>query len=180
MAGLAVARDRRGTWLLLVAMSLGQHAAFPGERGSPGESMRNWFGDPFVQTSADVVGCPVPRGPFATELEFRQQSHRRAENGASCWLSGACEKPSAYADDHEIAEQLVRSAGPAGLLRGTSLWLTVQAGIVYIEGCVTSAAMERPLEAHARSIPGVRQVVVLLRSDDAAKPPYATLRRGPE
>jgi hypothetical protein len=65
-------------------------------------------------------------------------------------------------------------------LHAASLWFTVQGAIAYIEGCVASIAIEKPLEDLARAIPGVRQVLVLMLSADRAKPPYATLSRGRE
>ena len=179
MAQRPVGLHSPGALTLLVMLALGLGATAWGE-SPPSENLRNWYDDPFFPISGGVPACPKPRGPFATEHQFRQQAHRRAENGASCCLAAACEKPSAYADDREIARQLRTSAALGTLSRATSLWVTVQGRIVYVEGCVNSPALQQPIEAMARSSPLVQQVVILVRSDDGAPPPYATMPRGHE
>ena len=54
----------------------------------------------------------------------------------------------------------------------TTLWVTVQGRVVYIEGCVTRASQEAELEAFARSLPHVQQALAIVRSDASARPPY--------
>jgi hypothetical protein len=137
------------------------------------EELRNWFGDPFFPLSAEVPDCPVPLGPFLTEAERRVQAHHRAERGTTCWLAGRCEQPNAYAYDQGIAQALRAAARerPA-LFAGTSLWVTVQGRVVYIEGCAADPDKAATLEDFARAVPGVQQALALLRSGAGEAPPY--------
>jgi hypothetical protein len=154
------------TWLALCCA-----LAPPAPAQAPDE-LRNWFDDPFFQLSAEVPDCPVPLGPFMTEAERRVQAHHRAERGTTCWLAGRCEQPNAYAYDQGIAQALrsTARARPA-LFAGTSLWVTVQGRVVYIEGCATGPGAAGALEDFARAVPGVQQALALLRTG-AGAPPY--------
>ena len=54
----------------------------------------------------------------------------------------------------------------------STLWVTVQGRVVYIEGCAAHAAAGAELETWARSLPNVRQAIASLRTRPEAKPPY--------
>jgi len=144
-------------------------------RADDAPQRRNWFDDPFFQIAAALPACPVPRGPFITEAERRVQAHHRAEKGTSCWLAGRCERANFYSYDQDIAAAL-RAALPqqADLLSGSSLWVTVQGRVVYLEGCVAEAARAAALEAWARSLPQVQSAIALVLADLRLAPPYAT------
>lgn len=151
------------TWFLLVAL-----LALPAFAEDDG--LRNWFDDPFFQASADIAGCPLPAGPFTDEAGRREQSHRRAEKGTTCWLAGECDRPKAYAYDREIAQRLqvlLPQRFPA-----TSLWVTVQGRVVYVEGCTDRPGLEREIEALVRGVEGVQQAIAILREDAMGRVPY--------
>lgn len=147
-------------------------AAPPGRAQAP-EELRNWFDDPFVQISAGIAACPLPAGPFGDARDRRAQLHSRAEKGTTCWLAGDCERPNSFAYDRDIA-----AAAQAALLReparfaDTSLWLTVQGRVLYIEGCVARPAQVAELEAIGRGLPYVQQAIAIVRVGPAASVPY--------
>ena len=135
------------------------------------EALQNWFNDPFFQISASLADCPMPAGPFVTESDRRVQAHRRAETGTTCWLAQECERPNAYEYDQEIAsafQAAVRERQPAN----TTLWVTVQGRVVYIEGCAAHASAVAELETLARALPHVQQAMAIVRTDPSALPPY--------
>ncbi len=145
--------------------------------GSPGaaaQALRNAFDDPFFQISAGVPGCPEPAGPRVTEAERLAQSHRRAEKGTTCWLAqeAGCERASAYAYDHEIAEAIRRALGNDPRVVDTTLWVTVQGRVVYVEGCVARAAQGGELEQRIRELPHVQQALALVMTGANGRPPY--------
>jgi hypothetical protein len=134
---------------------------------------KNWFNDPFFHVSSAMPDCPAPLGPFITEAERLVQSHHRAEKGTSCWLAGKCERPNYYEYDQDIAEAFrAAAASRPALFANTSLWVTVQGRIVFIEGCVTEVAAIAGLEAFARQLPNVQQAIATVRADPKAPPPY--------
>jgi hypothetical protein len=141
----------------------------------PGEVLQNWFNDPFFQISAGMPDCPRPAGPFVTERERLAQAHRRAEKGTTCWLAQACDRPNAYAYDPDIAAafQQALKKRPAWVA-GTTLWVTVQGRVVYIEGCARRANVAAQAEAFARALPHVQQASAIIRRDPPAPPPYRT------
>lgn len=141
-----------------------------------GGPLRNAFDDPFFQITNAIAGCPVPAGPFMTEAERLQQSHHRAEKGTSCWLAGRCDKPNAYAYDRGIADALRARLRQANPVPDSSLWITVQGRIVYIEGCVHDAAAAPALEALARSVPDVEQAIAAVSTQPGERAPYRRLR----
>ena len=136
------------------------------------EELRNWFDDPFFQISSAVPGCPLPAGPFVSESDKRVQAHRRAEKGTTCWLAGECDRPNAYAYDRDIAEAFRKAVADPGRLAGTTLWVTVQGRVVYIEGCALQNSSVAAAEALARSLPHVQQAIAIVRTDPTAPPPY--------
>ena len=136
------------------------------------EELRNWFDDPFFQISSSLPDCPVPAGPFVSDSDKRVQAHRRAEKGTTCWLAGECERPNAYAYDRDIAESFRKAAGGAERWPGTTLWVTVQGRVLYIEGCALQNSSVAAVEALARSLPHVQQAIAIVRTDPASPPPY--------
>ena len=136
------------------------------------DAVLNRFGDPFEALSADIAGCPEPRGPRTTAAEARVQAHHRAERGTSCWLRGECSEPNAYRYDPAIAASLAPALRAEAALHPSSLWLTVQARVVYLEGCVARADQAAALEARARRLPEVQQVLPLLRVGTHGELPY--------
>ncbi len=136
------------------------------------DALRNWFDDPFFQLSADVPDCPLPAGPFIDENERRVQSHHRAERGTTCWLTKECDRKNSYAYDADIASALEAALNERKPFAGTSLWVTVQGRIVYIEGCVAQEAQAGEIEAFARGVPYVQQAIAIVRSDPSERVPY--------
>ena len=132
----------------------------------PAEPLQNWFDDPFFQISAALPDCPVPAGPFTTESDKRVQAHRRAEKGTTCWLAKECDRPNAYAYDTDIAaafRKALAERNPFGA--DTTLWVTVQGRVVYIEGCATREATVDEVETYVRALPYVQQATAILRAD---------------
>lgn len=127
------------------------------------EQPLNRFNDPFEAVSADIAGCPEPRGPRVTAAEARVQAHHRAERGTSCWLAGQCGEPNAYRFDAAIAAALKEALLSAPALHPSSLWFTVQGRVVYLEGCVEQAGQAADLEARARGLKDVQQALALVR-----------------
>ncbi len=147
-------------------------AAAPACLAQSGEALQNWFDDPFFQISAALPDCPLPAGPFVTESEKRVQAHHRAEKGTTCWLAKECDRPNAYAYDHDIAASFQRAARAGDLFPGTTLWVTVQGRVLYIEGCATEDSVVQKIEAFARSLPHVQQAIAIVRTDPRSRPPY--------
>jgi len=149
-----------------------------GAAGVQAQTMRNWFDDPFFQITSALKDCPLPAGPYVTEAERGAQAHHRAERGTTCWLAGQCERPNDYAYDADIATAVRGVLSHAMPELATTLWITVQGRIVYIEGCASSRAAVVALEERLRTVPFVRQVVSNVRTDPKARPPYR-LRSNP-
>jgi BON domain len=135
--------------------------------------LRNWFNDPFFQVTQAMAACPLPAGPFVDERGQREQAHRRAEKGTTCWLAGECDRPKAYAYDSDIATSIRKAfADNTTFASNTTLWVTVQGRVVYVEGCVRDAAAEQQIEALVRAQRYVQQAIAIVRSDANARPPY--------
>ncbi|KQU80860.1 MULTISPECIES: BON domain-containing protein [unclassified Rhizobacter] len=149
--------------------------------GSPAraaDALQNWFDDPFFQVSAALPDCPLPAGPFTDEADRRVQAHRRLEKGTTCWLAKECDRPNAYAYDADIAAAIRAAfqppAGERTPFPDTTLWVTVQGRVVYLEGCARDDAEAARLETFVRALPHVQQATAILRTDPAARPPYKT------
>ena len=138
------------------------------------EEVRNWFDDPFFQVTSALPGCPEPVGPRVTAAERQAQSHRRAEKGTTCWLAKEedCQRASAFSYDRDIATGVRAAIQAEPSLAGSSLWVTVQGRVVYVEGCVTAEAQATTVEALVRGQPNVQQAIAIVRSEPGAKPPY--------
>jgi hypothetical protein len=157
------------TWLLAVLWAPAVWAQTPPER-------RNWFNDPFFQVSTRVAGCPLPAGPYLTEPEMRVQSHGRAERGTTCWLAGQCERPNSYAYDKDIAQAVQAAFQSHHPAPRSSLWVTVQRRVVYMEGCVGNAGDEKRLETLIAAVPDVeRAIAIVYVKQGKTRPPYKLL-----
>jgi hypothetical protein len=150
-------------------------AAAPASPAPSDEALQNWFDDPFFQISASLPDCPLPAGPFITESEKRVQAHHRAERGTTCWLAKECDRPNSFAYDQDIAASFQRAAS-GDSFPGTTLWITVQGRVIYVEGCALQDATVAKVEALAHSLPYVQQVIAIVRTDPKSRPPY-TLRQ---
>lgn len=140
--------------------------------GGSDELVLNRFNDPFEAVSADIADCPEPRGPRITAAEARVQAHHRAERGTTCWLKGECSEPNAFRYDATIAGALRAKLNGTAALHPSSLWLTVQGRVVYLEGCVGHAEQATELEARARGLPEVQQALALVRVGQGGVVPY--------
>jgi len=141
------------------------------------QELQNWFNDPFFQVTRADPTCPEPAGPFVDERSRREQAHRRAEKGTTCWLAGECERPKAYAYDQDIAAAIQQAFQRTNDFASSTLWVTVQGRVVYIEGCARESSTAPQVEALVRSLPHVQQAVAILRTSPDAASPYK-LRRG--
>ena len=157
------------------------------------EALENRFNDPFFQFTFAVADCPQPLGPRVTLAQQRAQTHVRAEKGSSCWLAGRCERSNSYAYDADIGTALQQAVKPGQLythspLVNSSLWMTVQARTVTVEGCVAGDVptgfdhdfIARHLEVLVRSVPNVQTAIVRIHTSAQARAgqavPYPTLR----
>lgn len=156
----------RGAFLVaLVALS----AASP---ALADEELRNWFNDPFFQISAALPDCPLPAGPFVSESDKRVQAHHRAERGTTCWLAKECDRPNSYAYDADIADAFQAAVRERNPFPNTTLWVTVQGRVVYIEGCGTQESQVSEVETFARALPFVQQAIAIVRIEPSARAPY--------
>jgi hypothetical protein len=143
----------------------------------PDDGLSNAFGDPFFRIADAIADCPLPAGPYIDEAERRVQAHHRAERGTTCWLAGRCERPNAYAYDADIAAALQAALRRHNPFADTSVWVTVQGRVVYLEGCVARPAQAAELETFARAVPNVQQAIAIVRDVASAPPPYRTRGR---
>lgn len=147
----------------------------PATPGLAAEELRNWFNDPFFQVRAAIAGCPAPAGPFTDRKGFLAQSHRRAEKGTTAWLAGEAQRPKAYAYDEEIASALKAAFRDATDFGQSTLWVTVQGRVVYVEGCLPAGARPADLEAFVRRTANVQQAIAAVRLGPAGRVPYALM-----
>jgi hypothetical protein len=143
------------------------------------EALQNWFDDPFFQISAEVPMCPLPAGPFVDDADRRAQAHRRAEKGTTCWLAKECERPNAYTYDKDIAAAFQAAVRAHNPFPGTSLWVTIQGRVIYIEGCARDDSVVAQIEPFARALPHVQQAIAAVRTDPLAPPPYKVRASSP-
>jgi hypothetical protein len=164
-------------WMCYARSVIAALASVPAAHAA--DDLRNWFDDPFFQVTSALADCPLPAGPFVDERGRREQAHRRAEKGTTCWLAGECDRPKAYAYDQDIAAAIRQAfTGNTVFASTTALWITVQGRVVYVEGCVSDPSAEQHIETMMRSLPHVQQAIAIVRTDPNAKPPYR-LRRAP-
>lgn len=142
--------------------------------GANAEELRNWFDDPFFVISAALPDCPEPAGPRVTEAQRLAQSHWRAEKGTTCWLAedAECQRANAFSYDQDIASQIRAAVNTEKPFPNTSLWVTVQGRVVYVQGCVQQEAQAVEIEAFIRRLPHVQQVFATVTANPKGKPPY--------
>ena len=162
--------QRRAAALPLAALPLAALAA--GAPAVAGDELRNWFDDPFFQITSALPDCPLPAGPYTDEADKRAQSHRRAEKGTTCWLAKECDRPNAYAYDADIAAEVSTAVRERHPFPDTTLWVTVQGRVVYIEGCVSRASQEMEIEAFVRALAHVQRALAIVRTGAAGRVPY--------
>jgi hypothetical protein len=169
------AREKGACWrpFPFLAALLASTLTLAAARGE--EPLRNWFDDPYFQVRSGMASCPAPRGPYGTEAEMQRETHHRLERGTRCWLEKRCSRPSSYLYDADIAAAVRSRFESTALLRGASLWVTVQHRAVWVEGCVPRGYASGTVEKLLRGVPDVESLIVNVRRDPGAKPPYRTL-----
>ena len=143
------------------------------------ETLKNHYGDPFLQVTNAIKSCPTPRGPYMTEAEAKTEAHPRIERGTSCFLAGKCREANAYRYDARIAASAADSIAAAirksAPLVRSSVWLTVQRRFVFVQGCVTDRSQIERWATLVKAVPEVEYVGVDLAVGNQA----ASFRRVP-
>ena len=91
-------------------------------------------------------------------------------------LPGVAERTTTHRAEsaRRLASAIWASGFAAGsAFAGTSLWVTVQGRVVYIEGCARDDAVATRAEALVRAQPHVQQAIAIVRTDPRRRPPYA-------
>ena len=132
----------------------------------------NLFGDPFVQVTSGLPGCPVPRGPYITEEQARVQQHVRSQHGTSCHRVGRCRLPNSYLYDKEIIPRVQLYIREDGRFADTSLWILGERRIVSIYGCVKTKEQAIELERTVSLVDDVMNVIPFVMVGTDGKPPY--------
>ena len=140
--------------------------------------LRNWFDDPFFQVRNAAPECPVPLGPLTTGEEMQTQAHNRSERGTRCWHERRCSRPNSFLYDKDIAEGVRSRFAGSRDYRDSTLWVTVQRRIVWIEGCVRPGYAYGRLEKFVKDVPDVELVVVNVRKRPQDPVPYRRLEGG--
>ncbi len=120
------------------------------------------LGDPFVQVTSALAACPPARPTLYTPQEVRAQSHYRVERGTSCYQSGRCRLPNAYAYDREIIDRVQKFIAQDPRFASSSLWIEGQRRWVFLRGCVSSEAQKEALVAAVATVDEVENVVAEL------------------
>ncbi|QIL79138.1 hypothetical protein G7047_03840 [Diaphorobacter sp. HDW4A] len=162
-------RSSSQQWMALSGLlfAVAVHAQTAGEL-----ELRNRFDDPFFQISNDLADCPEPLGPRITATELRAQEHHRVERGTSCWLAGQCSRHNSYLYDQDIAKAFKSAWTQRSPVSQTTLWMTVQARVVYLEGCISAPEQARVLEQFAQGIQDVQLGVAAVFQPASGTPPY--------
>jgi hypothetical protein len=134
-------------------------AAAAGVATAPAEERGNLFGDPFVQVTSGMAGCPTPQGPMITPSEMHAEAHPRAERGTRCYESGRCRLPNSYLYDKEIIPRVQKAILADGRFAATSVWAEGQRRWVTLKGCVRTRAEADALGRLVRGIDDVEAVV---------------------
>lgn len=150
---------------LLLALAAVHAAGQAQERSNP-------FGDPFVQVTSGLAGCPVPAGPLFTPEQVREEAHGRAQRGVSCHMAGRCRLPSSYLYDKEIVPRVVIATRYAGRFADTSVWALGERRLVTLMGCVQTEAQSGDLETLIGNIDDVEGVVNQLMVGTRGTPRY--------
>ena len=157
----------RGAVRLLAAL-----VAFAAAGVAQGQERRNAFDDPFLQVSAGLPDCPVPRRPGYTEAEIRERAHVRAEHGTSCYRSGRCRLPNSYLYDKEIIPRVQQYLRADGRFDDSSVWILGERRIVTLMGCVRTAQQAQEMERAVLLVDDVMGVVNQLMVGTRGRPAY--------
>ncbi len=131
-------------------------------RAEPAEPLlMNPFGDPFIAATQGAP-CATPLGPAYTDRERRAETHSRAERGTSCWLSGRCKEPNAYRYDAANAAAAVIALRRDASIATSSIWVTAQRRLIYLEGCAVDAAQADRATSAVAALPDVDRVIPAL------------------
>lgn len=139
-------------------------------------ALLNRGNDPFLQVSAAVRACPEPAGPRVSEAEWMRESHHRIEHGNHCWLEGRCRLPNAYQYDKDVADSLQRRLHTLDLQlpawRRSSLWITVSARWILVQGCTAPDFPAAAFFAALREVADAERVIDQTTATPARGVPY--------
>jgi hypothetical protein len=139
---------------------------------APAQERRNAFGDPFLQVTSALPGCPVPRPPGYTDQEIREEAHVRAQHGTSCFASGRCRLPNSYLYDKEIIPRVQQYIRRDGRFADTSVWVKGERRFVTLYGCVKTKEQKEEIERTLLLVDDVLGVVNQLMVGTGEKPKY--------
>jgi hypothetical protein len=140
------------------------------------QERRNAFGDPFLQATSALPGCPAPRAPGFTAEEIRAQAHVRAQHGTSCYRVGRCRLPNSYLYDREIIPRVQQVIRMDGRFDDTSVWVLGERRIVTLMGCVQTREQAQQLEQAVLLVDDVMGVVDFLMVGTKERPRYQVER----
>lgn len=134
-------------------------------------------GDPFVQVTDRIAGCPVPAPPSYADtadaaFQARFEAHSRGERGTSCYQSGRCRLPNAYLYDQEIIPRVQRFLRQDTRFAESSVWIAGQRRWVMLQGCVRDRAQAQAMVQAVQTVDDVEKVVDQLFVLGHGKPPY--------
>lgn len=134
-------------------------------------------GDPFVQVTDRIAGCPEPAPPSYEDtadaaFQARFEAHTRGERGTSCYQSGRCRLPNSYLYDKEIIPRVQRFIRQDTRFAESSVWIAGQRRWVYLQGCVPSRAIAQRLVQAVQTVDDVEKVIDELYVPGRGKPPY--------
>ncbi|MDE2048071.1 MAG: BON domain-containing protein [Betaproteobacteria bacterium] len=158
--------------VLLAALAL----TFGSLHSAAAQDRRNWLGDPFEQATHGLPACPAPEGPLIDKADLPRYEHDRVERGTTCWRVGRCLLPNSYRYDKLINDAVVRGIQASGAYADTQVWVQTQRRIVFLQGCVRSAAQKAALEAQAHQTETVDLVINELMVGSSGTPGYAVAR----
>lgn len=136
------------------------------------QERRNAFGDPFLQVTSALPGCPAPRPPGFTEEEVRKEAHVRSQHGTSCYRVGRCRLPNSYLYDKEIIPRVQQYLRMDGRFDDTSVWVLGERRIVTLMGCVRTREQAEQMEKAVLLVDDVMGVVNFLMVGTQEKPKY--------
>jgi hypothetical protein len=136
------------------------------------QERKNTFDDPFLQVTAALPGCPVPRPPGYTEEEVRKEAHVRAQHGTSCYRVGRCRLPNSYLYDKEIIPRVQQYIRMDGRFDDTSVWVLGERRLVTLMGCVPTAKQKEEMERTVLLVDDVMGVINQLMVGTREPPRY--------
>jgi hypothetical protein len=134
-------------------------------------------GDPFVQVTSILPGCPEPAPPSYKDTaeaayQARFEAHSRGERGTSCYQSGRCRLPNSYLYDNEIIPRVQRFIRQDKRFAESSVWIAGQRRWVYLQGCVKTRAQADAMVKAVQTVDDVERVVDELFVPGHGKPSY--------